>query len=79
MYCERWSRWIDGSRLTALSFPIPKLAKGCCVPVVNGAVRSMTPLEGFVGSEIMFWTVVKLCGVAPVLPWLIAIAKPTND
>ena len=58
---------------------MPKLANGCCVPVVNGAARSMTPLEGSTGLEIMFWTVVVLWGVAPALPLLIAIAKPTND
>jgi hypothetical protein len=58
---------------------MPKLANGCCVPVVNGAARSMTPLEGSTGLEIMFWTVVKLGGVVPDPPWLIAIARPTND
>ena len=78
MYCDRWSRWMVGSRLTALLFPMPNVANGVDV-VVKGAVRSMTPLEGSAGFEIMFWTVVVLGGVDPESPCAIAIAIPTND
>jgi hypothetical protein len=86
-YRERWSRWIVGSRLTALPPARPKSAKGWAV-AAKGGVRAITVSAGVppTGFEIRFVTLaVASAGLVVVAPRpvvgadsLIARARPTK-